>query len=99
MVWDLDDVLANLRDAICRTMRQIFGVEADWRRWTTVQPLHQLFGAAPEEFDEAMIAAGVLAACEPEPGARDILGRFHAAGVRQVIITARGWHSSAEAET
>jgi len=96
-VWDMDEVLANLRDVLCERLSPVFGVEADWRAWTDYSVLYRHFTREPQPFIDAMVSERVIEHCAPEPHAGEALADLAARGYRNVIVTARAWHPAAEA--
>lgn len=99
IVWDCDDVLANMRDMICSTLAPHFGVTSNWRIWTSYN-----FGEAVAQKGAAAIFAGLITTkllenLQPESYAQEILSEAKLLGYQNIILTSRGWHPAAEQVT
>ena len=98
IIFDLDDVLANLRESLYQTLTQVTGVDLHWRHWQHYD-LRQHYSTIAERLDEVLICERTLEACHPEPGAVAVTRALHELGYELAIVTARGWHPQAEAIT
>lgn len=95
IVLDLDDVLANLRESLYRTLLTATGVDFHWRQWTHYD-LRQLYAIEEAPLHALLLRERALEVCEPEPGAAAATRALRALGYHVRIITARGWHPEAE---
>lgn len=99
IVWDLDEVLANMSAIMCERLNPLYGTATHPSAWTNHE-FHQFFGGADRQtFIRRMIDLRIMEDCTPEHGSREVLSDLNAAGWRQVIVTARGWHPDADAVT
>ena len=98
IVLDLDDVLANLRESLYRTLSAATGIDLHWRNWTHYD-LRQHYAIDEVRLNELLIAERTLEACEPEQDAGIMTHMLAELGFEIVIVTARGWHPRAQAVT
>lgn len=91
--FDLDDVLANLREPMGEGLGKIPGASADWRSWST----YDFFSAymSSTEFLQMIIDDKMLELCQPEPDAATSIERLRREGFKIAIVTARGYHPQA----
>jgi hypothetical protein len=101
VVWDVDEVLADLRTAIClRTAPLLGAARADWREWSDYRRLWRHLGAADNAaFLAALVESRAYEECLPEAGAPEALAASAAAGNDNVLVTARGGHPDGFAAT
>lgn len=98
ILLDLDDVLANLRESLYRTLRVATGIDLHWRDWAHYD-LRQHYAIDEVRLNKVLIAEQALEACEPEQGAAVMTRMLSELGFQIVIITARGWHPQARSVT
>ena len=98
IVLDLDDVLANLRESLYRTLSVATGIDLHWRNWTHYD-LRQHYAIDEVRLNEVLITKQALEACEPEHNAATTTHELVDLGFDIVIVTARGWHPQAESIT
>jgi len=98
IIFDLDDVLANLRESLYQTLTRVTGIDLHWRHWQHYD-LRQHYSTIAERLDEVLVHGRTLEACHPEPGAVAVTRALHELGYELAIVTARGWHPQAEAIT
>jgi FMN phosphatase YigB (HAD superfamily) len=98
IAFDLDDVLANLRDPLMTVLNRETGRDIHWRQWTEYE-LSGIYGASVERIMDWVHRFGVLEAATPEPWARATLEAVRRAGYRVAVVTARGWHPRGETLT
>ena len=98
IVLDLDDVLANLRDSLYRTLSRASGVKLHWRHWRSYD-LCEHYPTVCNRLDEILVDDRTLESCRPEPGAVAATRALAELGFEIAIVTARGWHPKAEAVT
>ena len=95
IILDLDDVLANLRDALQGILQRETGIDLHWRHWQHYDLRRHYLLESPA-LDELLMREQVLELCEPEPRAAEATAALVELGLRVVIVTARGWHPRAE---
>lgn len=98
IVFDLDDVLANLRESLYRTLSRATGVDLHWRDWTHYD-LRRHYDVGDDWLEDILIAERTMEVCQPEPGAAETTRLLIELGFELVIVTARGWHPQAETLT
>jgi hypothetical protein len=98
IILDLDDVLANLREALYRSLARASGIAVHWRHWRSYD-LREHYPTVLDRLDEILIDDRTLESCRPEPGAVAATGALKDLGFEIAIVTARGWHPRAEAIT
>lgn len=95
IVLDLDDVLANLREALYRVLSRATGIDRHWRDWPHYD-LCRHYDIDKPTLEMLLIRERTLEGCQPEPGAATVTRALAALGFELAIITARAWHPRAE---
>ena len=95
VVFDLDDVLANLRDHLMRMLRRQTGREIHWNEWHEYE-LGSVYNTTTESIMQWVLEHQVLESASLEPHARAAVDAARRAGYRVAVITARGWHPRGE---
>lgn len=98
IILDLDDVLANLREILYRTLHRATGRDVHWRGWRHYD-LSRHFSLENAMLEALLQEQQVLQHCDPEPGAARTTARLRELGYTLAIVTARGWHPQADALT
>jgi 5'(3')-deoxyribonucleotidase len=98
VVFDLDDVLANLREHMMSMLIERTGRNIHWRQWQDYE-LSGLYRTSNEEIMHWVREDEVLEAATLEPHARDAVDAARTAGFRIAVITARAWHPRGDALT
>lgn len=98
IVFDLDEVLANLRDPIMRAMHKASGKLIHHREWEK-HDLTQAYQVSNEVLLEIFCEHAVLQSAHPEPGARETIDLAKRCGFQVAILTARAWHPEGAAIT
>jgi len=98
VAFDLDDVLANLRDHLMEVLNRHTGLSIHWQRWDRYE-LSGVYGLSIEQILNLVMEHRVLEAATLEPLAEAALAASRAAGYRVAVVTARGWHPRGEALT
>jgi 5'(3')-deoxyribonucleotidase len=98
IILDLDDVLANLRESLYRTLTRASGIDLHWRHWRSYD-LCEHYPTVCDRLDEILVDDRTLESCRPEPGAQAATRGLSKLGFEIAIVTARGWHPRAEAVT
>jgi len=98
IIFDLDDVIANLRESLYQMLMQDTGVDLHWRHWSHYDLLRH-YNLSYARLTEILIRSQVLENCQPEPGAAAVTQALRAQGFELAIVTARGWHPQALAIT
>jgi 5'(3')-deoxyribonucleotidase len=98
VVFDLDDVLANLREQLMNMLRLRTGRDIHWRDWRSYK-LDGLYGVSVEQILRWVMEEGVLEAAALERKAREAIEVARSAGYRIAVITARAWHPRGEVLT
>lgn len=98
IVLDLDDVLANLREALFQSLSKATGIQKHWRDWPHYN-LTQHFGMEKTALEALLVSEQVMENCLPEPDAVSVTRTLREQGFRLAVVTARGWHDDAHALT
>jgi 5'(3')-deoxyribonucleotidase len=98
VVFDLDDVLANLREQLMNMLRLRTGRDIHWRDWRNYK-LDGLYGVSVEQILRWVMEEGVLEAAALERKAKEAIEVARSAGYRIAVITARAWHPRGEVLT
>jgi hypothetical protein len=98
VAFDLDDVLANLRDHLMDVLNRHTGRSIHWQRWDRYE-LSGVYDLSVEQILDLVLKQRVLEAATLEPLAQAALTASRAAGYRVAVVTARGWHPRGEALT
>ncbi len=98
VVFDLDDVLANLRDNLMEMLRKRTGVNIHWRHWNEYK-LDGIYGVSVEEIMQWVLEDEVLESATLEPDAIKALQTAKSAGYEVAVVTARAWHPNGESIT
>lgn len=91
IVFDLDDVLANLRENLMAMLTKRTGRDIHWRQWLNYE-LSGLYQANAEQIVQWVQEDEVLEAVTLEPHAKAAVDAAKAAGLRTAVVTARDWH-------
>jgi 5'(3')-deoxyribonucleotidase len=95
VVFDLDDVLANLRDPMMTMLRQRTGKNIHWSQWQSYE-LGPRYGTSSDNIMEWVLEDEVLEAATLEPYARPVFEAARQNGYRIAVVTARAWHPRGE---
>ncbi len=95
VVFDLDDVLANLREELMTMLRLRTGRDIHWREWRSYK-LDGLYGVSVKQILQWVMEEEVLEAAALERRAAETIEAARSAGYRIAVITARGWHPRGE---
>lgn len=98
VAFDLDDVLANLRDPLMCALNRRTGLDWHWNDWTEYR-LTERYRASVADIQRWVVDDAVLEQATPEPGARACVEAARSAGYRVAVVTARAWHPKGEALT
>jgi|GEM_PF-1939550 len=98
IVFDLDDVLCNLREPMSDALAKATGKRIAWQDWTTYD-LPVLYGVGLDHCLSAFLEHEVLERAKPEPGAVDAVRVCRELGCEVQVMTARGWHPDGDALT
>lgn len=90
-VFDLDDVIANLREPMAEALNRVSGRKLSWHQWHRWE-LSLLYDLSHDEMLAALVEHEVLERAKPEPFARETLALFMDHGYTPVVATAREWH-------
>jgi 5'(3')-deoxyribonucleotidase len=91
VVFDLDDVLANLRDPMMTMLRQRTGKNIHWNQWQSYE-LGPLYETSSEKIMEWVLEDEVLEAATLEPYAKIAVEAARENGFGIAVVTARAWH-------
>jgi 5'(3')-deoxyribonucleotidase len=94
IILDLDDVLANLRESLYRTLHRTTGIDHHWSRWNHYD-LTQHYGMEKDALHDILKLERALESCLPEPNAAETTRQLAELGFEIAIVTARGWHAGA----
>lgn len=91
VVFDVDDVMVNLREPMATALCAVTGRAIPWREWTTYD-LSQVYGLTTKRCIEAFLEHKVLEHAKLEPYAAQCVARARALGYATAAVTARRWH-------
>ena len=94
IIFDLDDVLSNLRESLYQVMHKATGIDKHWRDWHHYD-LSRHFSIDNDALNAILVNQRALESCVPEPGAVTATKRLSAQGFELIIVTARAWHPQA----
>lgn len=95
--FDLDEVVAVLRDPMATGLSKIRGHQLDWREWKHYDFFDKY--TTRERFLEMIVEERILETCDIEPDAAEAIERLQREGVQVGIFTARGYHPEAKKVT
>lgn len=98
VVFDVDEVLVNLRDPMAEALNALTGRSLTWHEWTCYD-LTEVYGVPLSACLDALRAHRVLERCWLEPHAKACVARARALGYATAAVTARGWHPHGRALT
>ncbi len=98
VVFDLDDVLANLREHLMSMLRKRTGKDIHWHQWCEYK-LEGLYGISGEKIMQWVHEDEVFETATLEPGAKEAVTAAKAANFRVAVVTARAWHPKGESLT
>ncbi len=91
IVFDLDDVLANLRDHLMAMLWRKTGRHIHWNDWQQYE-LGSVYEASTEIIMQWVLEEQVLESASLEPHAVRAVQAAKARGYAVAVVTARGWH-------
>lgn len=93
VAFDMDEVLANIREPMCEAINKETGSNIHWKEWKT----YNLAEVYEKEIDlkDVLTRHQVIENATMEPFARDAIAHAKGLGYRVAIVTARGWHDFA----
>ena len=91
VVFDLDDVLANLRDHLMCMLRHQTGQDVHWEEWHQYE-LGSVYNTTAEVIMGWVLEHQVLESASLEPHAQVAVHAARQCGYRVAVVTARGWH-------
>lgn len=91
VVFDVDEVVANIRDKIASVLHKVTGRDISPERWDTYD-LSEIYGIDIDRCLAAFLEHEVLENATLEPGAREAIKMTRESGYRVMMLTARGWH-------
>lgn len=94
IIFDLDDVLSNLRESLYQVMHKATGIDKHWRDWEHYD-LGRHFSIDSDALNAILMEQRALENCVPEPGAAAATRHLSAQGFELSIVTARAWHPQA----
>lgn len=89
VLFDLDDVIAIMRDETSRAFSKMSGKHVPYEHWHTLCS-EVLYGV--RFCPETLMRERILENCAVEGDAVSVFEELHSAGLKTAIITARGWH-------
>jgi 5'(3')-deoxyribonucleotidase len=98
VIFDMDDVLVNLREAIQTALHRYTKKDIPWTTWDRYE-LHNIYEISHEDCLAAFLEHGILEAATLEPGALKVLQAAKMNGYKTSILTARGWHPEGAKQT
>ncbi len=91
VAFDLDDVLANLRDHLMSMLWRQTGQEIHWNEWHQYE-LGSVYNTTTDVIMDWVLEHRVLESASLEPHAQPAVRAAREAGYRVAVVTARGWH-------
>lgn len=91
IVFDMDEVLVNIRDVMQEVLGELTGKMIPWTEWHSYY-MPDNYGISLDECLAAFIEHEVLERATLEPYAREAVAIARAEGYKTAIITARRWH-------
>ncbi|MDJ0862569.1 MAG: hypothetical protein QNJ82_10050 [Gammaproteobacteria bacterium] len=91
VVFDLDDVLANLRDHLMNMLVRQTGHGIHWNQWHEYE-LGSVYQTTTERIMGWVLEHRVLESASLEPHAQPAVRTARQLGHRIAVVTARGWH-------
>jgi len=98
VVFDLDDVLCNLREGIHKSLNVVTGKSIHWEDWDRFS-LESIYDIAHEDCMRVLIEHEILENATLEPGVHTAVRTAYEAGYQVAILTARGWHPDSDKTT
>ncbi len=95
VVFDLDDVLANLREHLMSMLRHQTGQNVHWNEWHQYE-LGSVYNTTAEVIMGWVLEHRVLESASLEPHARVAVHAARQSGHRVAVVTARAWHPRGE---
>lgn len=99
VVFDCDDVLANMREPLSHVVSTVTNRFAHWSEW-------EEWGACVDDYDITfydiiphILKHNILEQLVPDPDAVEVTSKLQELGFEIVIVTARGFHPNAQAMT
>lgn len=98
VVFDLDDVLANLREHLMQMLKKRTGKDIHWHQWHEYK-IEGLYGITGNKIMQWVHEDEIFEAATLEPGAIEAVSAAKAANYRVAVVTARAWHPNGESLT
>jgi 5'(3')-deoxyribonucleotidase len=96
--FDLDGVIADVHHGMAESMQRATGVNLHWSQWHAYD-FFKFYGMEVDQFLELLVRDRVLETAPPAGGAVGAMQAIREAGLKIAIVTARGFHPSADAVT
>jgi 5'(3')-deoxyribonucleotidase len=90
-VFDLDDTLSNLKEAIMPVMIQKSGINVHWSEWRS-HNIDKTYGLTTPQFFDMIREHQIFENSKPLERAKEVVKQLKYDGFNIVIVTARGWH-------
>lgn len=94
VVFDMDEVVCNLRQGVQAALAKRFGTYPHWVTWNRYFHFNDV-GLDLNSFLEILVEDRVCENAPVEPGAAEAIRAVRAMGYRTAIVTARGYHPHA----
>ena len=94
VICDIDDVLANLKEPMCKLLNEHAKTQIHWNTWDSFFITH-LYDITDDEFYNLLIDSDILSKLEPYPNAVETIAKVKDAGYKVVLISSRNYHPDA----
>jgi hypothetical protein len=91
-IFDVDDVLINIRDSIQTALDAKLGININWQSWYTYNLHTSIYQVSLEDFLQAMLDGNAIENSISEIHKLEHLINYSR---RKIIVTNRGWHPQA----
>lgn len=91
VIFDCDDVLANLRDPLQDLVSEHIGKKVSWTEWDQYE-IGKIYDFDFAPVCEMIVQREILESLQPEPHARELVSYYKDKGYSTMMITARRYH-------
>lgn len=91
VIFDCDDVLANLRDPLQDLVSEHLGKKVSWEDWNQYQ-IGKIYDFDFSHICQMIVERDILQKLQPEPHAKELISWYKDQGCETIVLTARGYH-------
>lgn len=91
VVFDCDDVLANLREPLQVLVSKYLGYNVSWEHWNRYE-IGKIYNFDFNHICDKIVEEDTLSTLSPEPFAKELIEWYKQQNIHTIVLTARGYH-------